>query len=493
MKRKYFLEGFDNLILEIKNPIKRKEIKVNDFFENELHKSTLVYKISIQDIKEGEPLQKAYHPLHPIVNKDVYQNIINDKDYKKVASYLKGQKVLNIFDFQIFKDKEEKNYYLFTENSQLNLSKEEAFYIYCYKFSKRENEELKQYIKQKVFNANSKNEMEHFVQKSQYALENVTSKLLVDINPDNTLELYEINQENTVKECLKITYIHIEKLLRFIEKEYQNFLNENIKVPLRTVLINEVKIAPKLQLVKETLLNLNIDQELLKSAYQPILKLSTISIQEKMTYQQFNYCSEYINELDRLFSNATTNEISEKLYCWLIELNYNEVNYFQWLTIMIKTEVNNKKTEKEKIDKLYKLLKETNQKQATIHNKYNNKIPDLKYQITTWLEEEIQYRSKKINTSSFEITSSKNANSEKLHIGLSVAQLGWFINLLIKVKIIKNTNQKEVIRFFATNCKTDNQENISTDSLTVKYYNAEQSSKNFLKEKFIEILNLSKN
>ena len=73
-------------------------------------------------------------------------------------------------------------------------------------------------------------------------------------------------------------------------------------------------MAPKLEKVKSILLNLNIDQELLKTAYLPILRFSTLSIQDKITYQEFNYCCEYINELEVFCNNNSINEIEKKLH-----------------------------------------------------------------------------------------------------------------------------------------------------------------------------------
>ena len=187
------------------------------------------------------------------------------------------------------------------------------------------------------------------------------------------------------------------------------------------------------------------------------------------------------------------NEIEKKLHWWLLKLNYNDVNFFYWLTKKIKAEVKAEDTESKKINALYKCLKFVNQNQILISNRYNNKIPDIKQQITQWIEEEIEYRTKKVlyNSTNENIPNIIN-NKEKIHVGLSVAQLSWFVNLLVQSNIIKTKNQKDIIRFVADNFQTDNQKEISPTSLYSKYYNVESSTKETMKLKLIDLLNRTK-
>jgi hypothetical protein len=58
--------------------------------------------------------------------------------------------------------------------------------------------------------------------------------------------------------------------------------------------------------------------------------------------------------------------------------------------------------------------------------------------------------------------------------------------------IIKHSNQRDVFRMIADNFKTNGTDSISVDSLSSKYYNVESTTKSAIKEKIIELLNLSK-
>jgi hypothetical protein len=58
--------------------------------------------------------------------------------------------------------------------------------------------------------------------------------------------------------------------------------------------------------------------------------------------------------------------------------------------------------------------------------------------------------------------------------------------------IIKHNNQRDVFRMICENFKTKGTDSISMDSLSSKFYNVETSTKNTIKEKIIELLNLTK-
>nr|WP_315202032.1 hypothetical protein [uncultured Flavobacterium sp.] len=111
-----------------------------------------------------------------------------------------------------------------------------------------------------------------------HSLKNENSK----INPINSSDLYQFSNNYDKIDCLKITYIYLEKLLRFIEKEYRNYLNENIQIPYRSTLVKEFEITNKLKEVKSRLLESNINDQLLKMAYEPLLKITTISAYKSM-------------------------------------------------------------------------------------------------------------------------------------------------------------------------------------------------------------------
>lgn len=496
MKKKYILETYDKIIKEIKNPKLTLQNEYVEFLKTCSNNSFLIYKIDF--VKEnGEiryKINKTLHNFHPKSEnhkiQDCLPTVEQTKLIPKILSDIKCKsKEVNL---RWHSQNGHDILYVMKQSGFSDLSEELIFFLYCFQTLKKENERIKSLNKETIFNFKSKEKVEQYIYKKQYALENLATKLIKEINPSSTLDLYKYSGDYTQKDCLKVTYIYLEKLIRFIEKEYASYLNENIQIPYRTILFKEYEMKPIVDFVKDSLLDLNINKKLLQIIYAPILKLSTINIQAKMSYQEFNYCIEITKELNRIFQNESKKRISKKLSCWLIELNFNGPEFLKYLTDKCVKDLNSLEDYNSKIDYLYKNLKEINQIQIMIHNRWNNNIPEIKEQLVKWLEEEIHYHKKKIKNTTNIHKMEDIPVSSKLHFNLSVAQLAWFINILIKSKIIKTDNQKEVIRFFANNSKTDNQENISSDSLISKYYNVEQSSREVIKTKIIELLNRSK-
>ena len=155
--------------------------------------------------------------------------------------------------------------------------------------------------------------------------------------------------------------------------------------------------------------------------------------------------------------------------------------------------MNNCESEIERLELLYSKLKKFNQHQTKIKKSFNDKLPEIKVQICNWIEEEIDFINRKRNLGNQQFSTTKTVEpTNKILIGLSVAQISYFVNILMKTGIIKHSNQRDIFRMIADNFKTNGTDNISIDSLSSKFYNVETSTKNTIKEKIIELLNLTK-
>ena len=134
--------------------------------------------------------------------------------------------------------------------------------------------------------------------------------------------------------------------------------------------------------------------------------------------------------------------------------------------------------------------------------KYNqvNEYPDvilyplqksIKDQISTWILEEIEHleRYQKSTLNNAQRVTNPQSTDFKLQTDLSVAQLGYFIRVLFETGVIKNKNQREVIRFFAHQFKTKQTDVISWESLRTRFYNVEEGTKDSIREVAINMLN----
>lgn len=495
MKKKYILEAYDQIFKEIKNP---KIVFDNDFvpfLQGCSNDSYLIYRVDFikQQGKVNYEIKDKIHNLHPKFQEIYFKASSSFAEFENFIPKILNELDLKADDVELQWSLEENNetLYLIKEITLTELSNEMRFFLYCFNTLKNENNKIKKLDKQAIFNFKSQDRVEQYIHKKQYALENLANRLLKDINPVNTADLYIFSNFYDKIDCLKVAYIYLEKLLRFIEKEYKNYLNVNIQIPYRSILIKEYELTPKLNAVKSRLLSCNIDEELLKLSYEPLLKIATINIQEKLTYYQFNYCSDYIFAL---FHQIEKEVVSKEIIIeFLFDLNYNSLQFFKYLTFDIVSKLDLLDNNIHKIDFLYRLLKDYNQKQVRCFIKYKQNLPPLKQQICNWIEEEIEYLSKKIKLEANQISITSNTEAKiKLLSGLSVAQLSYFFGLLMDIGIIKHKNHMDVFRFIADNFKTSNSENLSVDSIKSKFYNIETTTKSIIREKIIQLLSIAK-
>ena len=495
MKQKYILETYDQILTEIKNP---KLVFENDFvtfLENCSEESFLIYKINFikQNGKINYIIKKPLHNLHPkLAEKDCIECEPVLEFEKFIPDVVKELKLnQNNIQLRWYTKNDSISLYILHEIEIINLSNENRFFLYCYQSLKNENDKIKKINKEQIFNFKSKERVEQYIHKKQYALENLANRLIKDINPINPNDIYRFSSNYDKIDCLKITYIYLEKLLRFIEKEFKNYLNVNIQIPYRSILVKEFEITDKLQELKSRLLGSNINDQLLKLVYEPLLKISTINIQEKLTYYDFNYCSDFILILHHQIDFENINEKVIKDY--LFDLNFNSLQFFDCLVMDISKELKEVENNIQKIDVLYRELKNYNQKQTRNFTRYNQKAPTIKEQIINWIEEEIEYLTKKIKLEANQFTNvASNEEKIKFLTGLSVAQLCYFFALLIETGIIDHKNHADIFRFISENFKTAMTDKISTVSIKSKYYNIETSTKNAIREKIIALLTLTK-
>lgn len=494
MKQKYILGIYDKLINEIKYNKKTTESEIIAYLKNCAYESYYLYKIkfSKQQGKIKFAYQKRVHNLHPNAPEFINSDCDINPEYENLIPVI--LKELNIPDNNLDFCWIERNIVIIKQHCKMEeVSKENRFFLYCFQIVFNGNSQIKESLNDKFYSLKKEDEIELFIHRKQYALQNLSNALIKVINPDIPLDIYKFSSDYTKIDCIKITYIYLEKLMVFIEKEYHTYLNVNNKVPYRSILVKELEIENKLNYVKSCLSSSNLNDDLFKLAYQPLLKIATIKHQENITYNEFYYCIDYINELYNHFQKNKEAVTESIIKDWLFELNLNCLDYFDYKTDEITRDLQGMDSDIEKIDLLYHLLKKFNQSRNNNFRKFNQKIPPIKEQLTSWIEEEINYLTKK---KSLGINDAANTSSTpvkvRIQTSLSVAQLTYFIKLLIKVKIIIHKNNAEVFRFVAENFITKSSTQISAGSVKSKFHNVEIGTIRIIRAYIIELMNLTK-
>ena len=492
MKQKYILEIYDKLIKEIKYPANGKDSEIISFLKKESKESHYIHQIHFAKHKNkiNYTAQQKVHNLHPLAPQLRAVTGNTDTSLEELIPQILNE--LNITEANI-------DYYWFSVNNTSSLiiketcriedlSVEERFFLYCCQIVKDENHKILKNHKKNVFKLSSKVKMEHYIHRKQKALENLYYDLINDINPNVSKEIYLFSSDYDRVDCLKITYVYLEKLLVFLEKEYRNFLDTNTAVPYRTILSKELEIKDKINYIELRLEEITLSNNLCKIALLPLKKMTQIDIMDKITYSEFTYSCDYIEGLfQKLKLKIDVEELDIKE--WLFDLNYNSLEFFDFKTDQINTRLKKSESEIDKIGTLYQLLKAYNQRPSGSHAKLNQYLPAIKDQILNWIDEEIEYLTRKNKLESIHINSQPIV---KIKTCFSVVQLSYFFNLLVKCGILIPKNHSDIFRLICNNFKTEKTDKIAYKSVKNNYYAAELAALDYIRTKVISLLNFTK-
>lgn len=368
------------------------------------------------------------------------------------------------------------------------------YYFHC-GLLLRETEKIIMEVKSKVHANNSKKEIEQYIHKHQNALIALCVKVLNQLDFERNPCECSIRETYSNQDVLNLIYHYIEKILRFIESNYLAYINKNITIPYKSKLVEEYELQAKCAFIKSILIKTDLNSEIRTIVLTPIFKLNQLKIKERITYRELIYYNVYISQLhNELLSDP---EVTEKILLrFLFQINYNSQVLIQYLFKNLMLKLKDFNEESQQLDYLYRELKETNQQSICTHLVLEPAAPNLKKQLSSWLEEEIQYLHKNQNKQNAEASlfpPSIQRNIGKIQANLSVSELALLFRLFHDTECISHENQSELIQFIADNFHSKKVGNISVSSLRTKYYSPENGAIITLKKQIEKMLELISN
>lgn len=362
------------------------------------------------------------------------------------------------------------------EQSQWELLENEnlKYYYYCALLS-LEKGQLINKIKNKVHQLNTREEIEQYIHKHQQGLISLCIKLLNQSNFEKNKSSFSIKNTYNDQDILNLIYHYLEKILRFIETKYPGYIDQNITIPFQSKLIEENNILQKSERLKTIILEANLNTKLTSIILSPTFKLNNFNSQVRLTYKELIYYNNFFDQF--LLDLHDEEQITEhKVIRCFFHVNYNNPELLHYLFKQINSTLRDLENQSLQLDYLYKILKETNQHTICAHIAFAPLEPNLKVQISAWLEEEIQYINKALSirkeTNQLNIEGTRNSPG-KFQSELSVNELALLFRLLHDTDVIAHQNQSEIIQFVAENFSSKKSENISSSSLRTKYYSPE--------------------
>jgi hypothetical protein len=274
------------------------------------------------------------------------------------------------------------------------------------------------------------------------------------------------------------------KALHFIQEYFGTYFDKNERVPDVLVSfygkeINTLSEDLRLKLSSSDLM----EQLLTETLYNHFIS-SFGNHNLPVTYRLHFYETELLRELTKVITPATDN-IRKLLYYY----NFNSPAFVVYEFDRLVNLLSAIPTKSEKILMLRSELKSINQLPVRVNYCFDDNMPPLNEQVSTWITEEIKYceAGHFMQAANSSVTEPEN----KINTTLSVAKLGLLIRLLVVDKIIINRTVAPMLRTVAKTFSTLQREEISFGSLETKYHAPDKATIDVMKDmlhKWLHIL-----
>lgn len=345
---------------------------------------------------------------------------------------------------------------------------------------KNEISNIQKKIRKQVFDAATSDEIAQIVQCNYQRFLSLSFRTLKSIGNIKDFDLCN-NAENFFSQ---LTFNEIENILQFLECEYFDYIDKSFTIPYQSSLYDKKITQNQIATLEQYLQNIGLPSKLLLVILEPLTLLSSINLQNRISYQQLDYCLNYLNEWSKNIQNKSKLLTEEKIISMLIILNQNSIESFDFITFTLRDKIEDFFSTIEKIDFIRWEIKLLKQMKECYSPSFNKNLPPLKTQIINWLDEEMNYWIEKPNVAEFETIIPKVCTT------FSVAELGLFLRLQYESGMLKTDNQRELVKFVASSFQTEKTKEISSKSLLSKYYTIETGSKKEVKQKLKTMIDL---
>ena len=345
-----------------------------------------------------------------------------------------------------------------------------------------EVERIKKSLRNFLFNTENENQIENVIQHHQQHIISLADQVLKCIDEAEASRLNQISDGETKLNLCKIIYKSLEELLTFIETYFSKYFNQDEKIPLAYAIMAEKEILEKLEALEIEAKDKKVDERLLEVALYPIKAFANHQSKNGITFRRLIYLKQLVKDLDPLLKKETSEDYTDDVFGLMFYLNFNTFYFLTFATNKISSEVKELSTLVHQVERLSFWVKLLNQNQVKPGFALKCDRPSIQEQLSQWLSEEIHFIEKQKQLTFMMPPSGPLVKSESFKVNtiLSVPQLAYSIRLLKEAGIITNQNQTELIRFFSQYFSTPRNQNLSSESLRIKYYNNDRSSIRFV-------------
>lgn len=308
---------------------------------------------------------------------------------------------------------------------------------------------------------------------------------LIDLVVTASYKLQYNTDDEHAELCNRI-YKSLEEVLCCLEKNYACYLDSDCKIPMSYLFSIQEHFQQEIQVISSADIDLRLKAILLKPFNDFIAAEGNDFF---YSYQDTLYLNTLLVRLNKLVIDPFIDEL--KLQHLLVELDFNDPDYFGYVTNKIKEEIGEMTFTKAKIEQVFLLQRNLNEVFPDRGLYFKRLREPLQQQLQLWLEGQLSYleKSRALSDTSHIPAELLQWKDFKIVTSLSISELGRFWGLQLEQKLLLNENKKELSNFIAFFFRSIHSHTIKPDHVRNSFYRKSVALKEALQDILGQLMN----
>lgn len=270
----------------------------------------------------------------------------------------------------------------------------------------------------------------------------------------------------------------LDELLLFIWDNFTLYCDSRQRMSKKSQITFTWEVARKLETLKipENDPDHNLNEKIKASV---LLRLNID--QSRITYGLKLYLEEFIQAIETIRASNKEHSLAVTIKNVIIAFNFNSLPVIHYFASFFVDQLRPIESAKDKIDFLNQWLKNVNQVPIKPGYSFNPKHEAVNFFLSNCILEEIHFYEKALFLFSgfdYPVRMQGIANTGyKIETELSVGQIACLVRLFVDCQVVKTKNIRELLNFLSVYTQSKKRENISAESLRLKYYNIEEGTR----------------
>lgn len=317
-----------------------------------------------------------------------------------------------------------------------------------------------------------KSKVEAFVQYHEHGIIHLSNALNKYVAPT---KMQRPSGMDTATLCRHL-YDSLQDLLDFIEQHYSSYVDPHAWIPecYHAVLVAE--ITRDLVKLRYGLTQAGFSSPLINQVLTPF---ETFVKSKTSKYHRVLFLKQLGRELLRHIGQAKKSRKPDDVpLLWtLFDMNFNSTSYYLYLTQRAREYYEAIHDTNERIDLLALSLKLMQQRRMPSRYAFEPDQKSIQEQLIQWMELELNFHRAQIPPATSFDEPATTDQPQRVKVDLSIAQLAYFIRLLIECAVLQQSNLTKLIRRIVQTFETKRSADPSPKRFEHSYYDVEQGTK----------------